>query len=576
MRLGRCSATNFGSYSELSLDFSKSGLSLIYGQTGSGKSTIPDIPCWILYGTTAKGGSVDDIRSWQAGKLPTYGFLEVFIGNSNIWVTRIRGCQQENDLFWTEGNSEFQQRGKDITDTQKLLNERLGVSEELYLLSAYYNEFSLVGQFFTCKAKDRRALFDKIASLELPDRLASSCSKAKKEIQPEISISESLISRFTGSLEEIENSIKKNKEYSESWEIKKNQTIESLMVKFENFEEEQNIKFQILQSKCKKFEDEVSEFTNSALKDIQDLNDKTLAPKIYIAKLAELEYQAKSLNIEVCPTCKSPSPSEKTSKLLGSIYKIKEKQAANDVLISKKLFLEEQLKKSYNKTNPYEDQLAELDKSKNLYGELLEQEKNKTNPFVQVLENLMTDKESLQKKLEGCIVKKSELSHTHYSLDHLYDLCSELRGELLKKAVSAIEKSTNEKLEKYFDSEIRANFVLDASDSLEVSLYKGGYECNFKQLSKGQRRLLTLCFVTSMMEAASNKAGVHFDNIFMDEALDGLDSDLKLKAFSLLQTLENNHESLFVIDHDPGFQNLFSKRYHVSLVEDNSIVDLEE
>jgi DNA repair exonuclease SbcCD ATPase subunit len=74
MRILSCQAQNFGSYKELNLDLADIGLSLVYGRTGSGKSTLPDVVAWTLFGTTAKDGAADDVRSWQAGSEAYRGY----------------------------------------------------------------------------------------------------------------------------------------------------------------------------------------------------------------------------------------------------------------------------------------------------------------------------------------------------------------------------------------------------------------------------------------------------------------------------------------------------------------------
>ena len=127
MRLLEIDVTNFGSYKRFSFDFTNRGLVLIQGHTGSGKSTALDAVVWMLYGQTAKDGNADDIRSWFCSEdEETHGILNIGIGTSSIGITRIRG--KVNDLYWVEESSEEVHRGKDLTETQKLLEKRLGVS----------------------------------------------------------------------------------------------------------------------------------------------------------------------------------------------------------------------------------------------------------------------------------------------------------------------------------------------------------------------------------------------------------------------------------------------------------------
>ena len=77
------------------------------------------------------------------------------------------------------------------------------------------------------------------------------------------------------------------------------------------------------------------------------------------------------------------------------------------------------------------------------------------------------------------------------------------------------------------------------------------------------------------MEASANKAGQHIENLFLDEALDGLDVNLKVKAYALFEKLSQEHSSVLVIDHAPELQALFHQKFHVELVGDVSQIEEE-
>ena len=138
--------------------------------------------------------------------------------------------------------------------------------------------------------------------------------------------------------------------------------------------------------------------------------------------------------------------------------------------------------------------------------------------------------------------------------------------------MTEVETATNTYLEKYFDAELRVSFSLDA-DSLDATIHKNGYECIYKQLSKGQRGLLKLCFSVAVQQAVSDNKGVRFDNLFYDESLDGYDDNLKIKAFRLFEELAQGRESLLVIDHNVSFQQLFHTVFTVSMEGDHSVLE---
>lgn len=180
MNIQSVSLKNFGSYKSLEFDFSNQGLTLIQGATGAGKSTLMDAIPWVLFGHTAKGGKVDEVRNWSSNGT-TEGTVK--FGN-NFSITRIRGTS--SDLYFSSG-VDFHIRGKDIGDTQKQINEKLGIALDLYLSGAYFHEFSQTAQFFTTSAKSRRDLCEQLVDLGLANRLQDKSKEALKALIKESS-----------------------------------------------------------------------------------------------------------------------------------------------------------------------------------------------------------------------------------------------------------------------------------------------------------------------------------------------------------------------------------------------------
>lgn len=550
---------SFGSYRELSFDFSDQGLTLVYGATGAGKSTLPDMAAWGLFGVTAKDGSADDVKSWLTPDEPTTAVLEVELNDSaTITVFRQRG--RKNDLYWFEYDQPNDKiRGKDLTDTQRLLEQRLGVNKDLYLTSAYFHEFSSAGLFFSAKAKDRRELFEKIANTELADKLGQRCGEDRKANRSHMEGLDARIHGIQGSISQSKRSLRdartRNRDYDEAskenikkWEVKsasfektKKEKIEALKLKSSRWEEESNKKIETLVLKF----DSIKTQEDSHF-DVLIENFKKSPP---------------------CSECRQP----KKLKELDETLRAKEE---NYKLKDKRDYIASQLEDIALRINPNSAALMNAEDEQNNYAERINEEKKKENPFVAQVAKLEAELLKDEQELEKINKEIKELESHISDLESLYDMSLALRGELLSRAVEEVQCAVNRYLEKYFDSEIRVGFSIDEADGLDVQLHKSGHECNYKQLSKGQRGLLKLCFSLAIMKAAANKAGVHFDSLFLDEALDGLDSELKIKAFYMLEELATEHGSIFVIDHAPEFQNMFSKRFHVTMDADTS--ELEE
>lgn len=565
MKLIHGEARNFGSYNSLVFDYTDSSLTLVYGPTGSGKSTFQDLPFWVLFGQTAKDGAADDIRSWTNTEEPTIGALTAQTADATIiTVTRIRGAAHENDLYWTENSSNDKIRGKDATETQKLLSKRLGVGDDLYATAAYYSEFSPSAAFFLSPVKARRALFEKIASLDLPLRLAEKATEARKKVKSDISESSASLAKMTGKHSQLLAIVKRNDSALKEWEEARSDRVRDLQGRYDNFEFETSTKLASLQTQSDALE-------ASRQRQLEDLTVKALALE---GAIVHTDFDALIRNLQqnaTCPTC-----SAVTGGNNALIQKHRDNKTKNDKLMDKLTHTIEQIERVSKEDNHYTPQIDRVKNSVNHYLDQLNTEIKSTNPFLAQAALLKSDLTGVYKDLKGEEARMEALSSKFSALTQIYDLSFDLRGELLKNAVSQVEQATNRYLETYFDAEIRVGFSIEGSDDLTTLIYKSGYECRYKQLSKGQRGLLKLCFGVAMMKAAANNAGVHFDSLFFDEPSDGCDETLKVKAYRLFEELSTEHSSIFIIDHASSFQSLFNKRYAVSMNSDLSTIELKD
>jgi DNA repair exonuclease SbcCD ATPase subunit len=524
MKLGQCEVRNFGSYRSLSFNYSDPGLTLVHGKTGSGKSTLPDIACWALYGVTARGGNVADICSWTADGETTRVELWLAVDRP-IQVVRIRGTAKENDLYWIDPEVSGEPiRGKDINDTQKKLVARLGVDADSFITSAYLHEFSEAGDFFTLRAKDRRYLFERIANLDLPSRLAEASSAERKQVKGQIATNQRQLDKLEGKLNQLIATHEKHIKLEAEWKAKQERGNSDVYEKIERL--------------------------NRSLESLHLSSDEAayIKEKVHSSKLL-----VQKLSGSKCSECGSPKPSEE--------YK---------AAVENHQFHTDNWRLAENRMREGQALQKQIDL---LVAQLSKEDEN---PWAQSISEGGNEIADLNVTFESCLFQLEALKQQETALDQLYDLSTALRGELLRRTVKQIEHEANRYLETYFDAEIRVEFNIDGKkDDIEVSIKKSGYEAVYTQLSRGQRSLLRLCFSVAVMEQCSNKTGVHQDCLFFDEAADGLDENLKEKVFGLLSELETRHSTVMVIDHSVGFQNLFTKRLQVILEGDQSYVESE-
>lgn len=542
MKLLTAAVSNLASYANLTFKFNDLGLALIQGATGSGKSTLNAIPAWILFGVSSKNGNVDEIRNWKHLDAPTTGSLELVTDSgTHLTVTRIRGRSNENDLYIQTPDSADKIRGKDLTDTQCLINETLGMNAEEYLLACNFNEFSEAGLFFTSKAKEKRELFEKLAKLDLPIKLETGISEYKKSLKKTIDNLSSKIAKIQGSLEELNVGLNYSIKSSNSWINKQKILLDDLLAKNTNFDTSKIKSLQKLEAK------------------LQSLEEVITSDNIFATKIGHLKELLTQCNETKCDSCGSPLGTQQKLEYQKDITLLREAQIENSVHLT-------------NKSNILE-QIAATKAATNTFQEEYNREKAKENPFLNQIEKCKVDIQKKTEELNSSNKALISVKQSIQSADLLKDLSYNLRASLLQQAISNIQSYTNKYLEEYFDAELRISFQLQDDDKLLVGIQNNGYDCVYTQLSKGQRQLLRLTFAISVMEVAANKLGTHIESIFLDEALDGLDASLKLKAFRLLQHLSTKHNTVLVVDHATEFHELFDTKYLVELNNDESTIE---
>lgn len=561
MKLISCKVSNFASYKTLEFNFENQGLVLIQGATGSGKSTLEDIVPWVLFGKTAKGGLVNDVCSWNSEDDTVVRLKAVLPDGTEILVQRQRG--KSNDLFWYE-NDDYNNviRGKDLPDTQARLNARLGFDFELYSSSSHFNEFSDTNLFFLAKAKDRRGLFERIVSLQIPITIAERASKEKKSLKKSLDVSSNKQVSCTAEVRILRAACVDTQRLHQEYEAKTLLKLEELLNKSKDFEFEKSSKTEALHTKLFKFDEEKSKKIDMLVEKIEALSDTIKPMEYYEVRIRELQQQL----IRQCSTCKQPLDRNHDA----SIYALKTEKLKNYQDMQNRTNLVSRLQDAQDSVNPFESLFKSVTTSSNDYWEQYEAEKSKPNPHESQLVSLKADLNKANISLQAYDLEIEAQNKRLSALITLYDLSFELRRVLIQNAVTIIQNNTNEYLEKFFESALKVEFSLPDADSIAVEVFKDGNSCSYSQLSKGQRQLLKLTFAVSIMKEVSNNAGVHFNTLFFDESLDGLDSELKAKAYRLFQSLSTEHENILVIDHDPGLKLMFDKSLSVELIAGNS------
>lgn len=542
MKILRVEATNFGSYEHFEMDIDNVGLALIYGKTGSGKSTIMDMICWGLYGITSKNGTVDSVLPWYASR-----DTSVIVYTEGGTVTRIRNGSARHDLYFSLPHSTGASpeapptRGKDSRDTQLLLNDVLGVSPELFLSSCYIHEFSDSANFFVAKAKYRREVFEKIAPLQFPNKLAERIARAKKETKKQLTTISQNYDKDIGGLNQLKRSYAEGIEQAALWAEQQEINIRNFRDKKDTFDDDKENRMSGLQRSVSEIQERISKYCRPG----------------YNRRIGELQTEIKDLTDEVCKECGQNTSSRHLVVLSAELHRLQraEQTLAHDQSALKSLT----------------GQLEEIKVSENPFGDALNSETARANPFTQYADKIALQLTEAELVASLLFLDLEELRIRLVALDQLSEFTRQLRGNLLMGAVKECEETVNKMLSKTFDSEFSVAFSV-SGDNLETQITKNGYSASYSQLSKGQRRLLSLCFSLTIMEMSANSAGVHMNLLMLDEPCDGMDDEMKVKAYALYEELSLRHPSVLVIEHSHNTQSLFDKKYKVEMESDRSCV----
>lgn len=552
MKILSIQLTNFASYKSLKFTFDKQGLTLIQGPTGAGKSTLMDAIPWVLFGRTAKNGTVDEVLSWP-GIDTTHGIVMFDNGQT---IERFRGPKAgSNDLFMFKDGAIT--RGKDLPDTQKLINNLLGFDADTYLAGAYFHEFSPTAAFFATNAKNRRQLTEQLADLSLAKTLTQATAEYRKEVKLE---HEKLSAEMTKASESITyihrlRSNEGNKEHG--WDIHHKDDIRRQTVLRDRFKSEKDKKYAEIKEKFK--------INSEALQQTIDTVGSTIVnQEILLTQQHKYDAALSACKDIECDKCGSKLDASERNQIHLGINRLILQKAENDQNIRTLA----RLKADRHRLDvQLKEQLDELKSQRNIHIDNLEYLENKVNPHTETVKMLSDEAAVQYDKVVQLKLDIDSFAVELADLELLQQVTNSFRMLLIQNTINELETATNTILTDYFDGELRVAFSVEDSDKLDVTITKNGNTCSYTQLSKGQRQLLKLSFAVSVMSRISDHHGIDFGSIFLDESLDGFDDTLKVKAYGLLQSLSLKHDSVFVVEHNSDLKQMFTNTISVKLID---------
>lgn len=274
-------ATNFLSWEELDFNIEE-GVTLITGHNydddtpeGSGKSAILNALSWGIYGKLPKDTNIDDvIRTGQKS-------CGVSIEIGDYLIVRLR---KPNALYFVKDGKSHQ--GKDMRETQKLIEEIVGMSFETFCTVIYFPQDNNK-KFITATQEEKGKVLSEIQNLDLFE-------KARREAHELLKIEKSNLIGFERQLNEIqlklshcEQSITMAEQYKAHAKAESIKIKNSLQYKLININEQMEINAEIIENNeeiIDNFDENKSNKNKSVIEDFinnMEIDKSTVRSQLY-------------------------------------------------------------------------------------------------------------------------------------------------------------------------------------------------------------------------------------------------------------------------------------------------------
>lgn len=538
--------TNFGSYSSLKYDFNDT-MTLIEGKSGAGKSTIIDAITWGLFGVTGKDGNVDDVKKW--GTEETVVSIALEANGEVVIIDRIRG--PKNDLYFETGTSDIT-RGKDAKDTQKLIEKIIGCNLDSFLLNTIFNDFNPLSSFFTSTPKQKKDLMSLIIDLSFYNTLQDNTKKQQKELEK---LNKQLLidkDKLNLKMDMLEESIESYERMITDFDTNKTNRLKAVDDKIERFLSDKMATIARLENEIKQFDLSQGQKKIAVQSHINELMD-LIKPDAYIKDLIKAKRAVIEADNPPCSECGQLKDIEKHLKELNAI------QRRNDDCKAELERCTNMILSIDNQKSPYERELAIVAamSDNQLKAERARIISETPDALISTHKDYSTKASACMDAIDTVFLKFQESERELNRVNKLIELLPVLRTELATSYIGKISEYTNNILTEVFDIDINIDVKIDESDDLECTIYKNGNQASFKQLSKGQRQVLKLAFLLACSNLDREQNGLKTNCLFFDESLEGLDYDLKAKAYELFVKLNISYPNIIVIDHSVELKNSF-------------------
>lgn len=575
---------------------------------GSGKSSILNIASWVLYGTIPKDAKIDE--PLRRGAKSCSGKVILDSGEE------VHRSRKPNKLFILKPDGTKIQ-GKDAKETQKLINDILGMDFECFCQTVYFAQ-NYPKKFITANDTEKFKILSEIEDLDIFDRARKRAQDEGASLKIELLTLNAHLSSDRNLLLSKEKDLTSFGALIRSFETNQQQRIRS--------KEEEVAK---KEAYVKKQKEQLLKYDERSLTDVtlqierqkESLNSQIKAFHIEKNSQIKIEAEVKILtntfnNLEnkvgylaeqlhilekssfSCPTCGGVLHAESKERV-DSELRLLEEKIGN--VIKERDFILSELADTQHKVDQFKDivGLEELEKElrtvladeaiikqeesslKQLKFEIQKYEEDICSLLAEIdsikveiiPEEILSSIHEIEQeipKLNSKITKlEKDIKTKQEVLDHLMllkDSFKEVKSFSIKSFLLDLSTRSTQFLQEMFEIPIKIEFYTEELDGkmskiqTDVEIY--GEVRSLGLYSGGQARRIQLAVDLALAEIVANRHKKAINLRVLDEAFKDLTTETSSKVIQLLQGLPGN---TILIEHNPLVKAIVQETTHVEL-----------
>lgn len=602
-------AKNLFSWENLKYEI-PSGVSQIVGfnhddQTpeGSGKSSVPNILAWTLYGKIPKEAKVDEvIREGEKS-----GLGKVWLIDGHI----IHRRRKPNQL-WIETPAGEKIKGKDAKETQKLINELVGMDFETFCQVIYFAQ-NYPKKFIDSNESDKAKIISDIEDLTIYDRAAISAKTHMAQLGVSLQLKEREVMSKQSQINVLQGKAETLAKVITTFQAEKEGKLELLHKKVDELgaayvELEEHVPdLQALEEGYIQNENMVATIVrqlDATKKQINEVKNSEVQRKglekqfVLVAEsITVLEKQLKKYEGEIaCPTCSHPLSEEKKAEVCKEWKALEaqldKKLQERDFIVSDLGPLaqlpdvthlekaKEELEKEYQELENRGVALnKEIHAGEKLQWELTSLKKDGTRIALEIkaleaetkaeevkqVEQWYHELQAANAELKTLTAELNDIKQLNEKYDILRLGFKKVKAYVFRELLAELSSKASILLGEFFEVPVKIEFTNNKEGELskiQTIVTINGQPRSLGLYSGGQYRRIALAVDLALAQIVANRAQKPINFRILDEPFKDLSETSMEKVVSVLERLGG---STIIIEHNPIVKSIIDTVFTVEL-----------